>query len=152
LLGGIDSEAVGRAVRLLDRAAVEIPELIVVWRETGLAAVGAALLARTPVWDPCHWHAVPKRVDQPELQKLIAHLSSTERGLELDRFAEWKGLPTAYREALRLGLREHKGAIDRLLSQLRLGGSSAERPPPHKQVLAIEDAGVDDEWAQSGPP
>jgi hypothetical protein len=171
---------VGRASRFFDTRAVPTHDLISTWHETGLSVIGAALLKRMHREELEQWNAVPRRVKQCELEKLVGHLATTEEGLdqlmillrhgfledgrkrmikalvtvdprpkflfetvlerekieprllvpvlrlELDRFARWKGLGPALHQALRFGLREHKGPIERFFSQLRRGEEPVE--------------------------
>jgi hypothetical protein len=180
LLGEIEADALGRVSRSFGAADVSTEELKSAWHQTGLAVIAAALLQRVHHKELEKWHAVPKRTNQPELEKLVKHLARSEVGLdhlvillrhgfleegrssmiaalvavdpnprflfetvlereeiepgllvpvlrqELDRFARWKGLGPVLEEALKLGLREHKGAFERLLSQLRRGDGTVE--------------------------
>jgi hypothetical protein len=83
LFAGIESNpGFARALRFLEHADAPTETLLARWRETGLAALGLAVLGRDVDPEPAGTWAVPKHVDPVELGKLVGYLRRSERGLD----------------------------------------------------------------------
>lgn len=81
IFGGIESSAAfARATRFFEAAETPVSDLAAAWHNTGIAAVGAALLSRDTRTLGPRW-AVPRQLNQREIEKLVRHLRTSHHGL-----------------------------------------------------------------------
>ncbi len=79
LLGDVESLAGFRRVRrFFGAVGASTRQLAALWRATGLAPVGFALLCAEPVDHPERRWALPKAVDEAEIEKLVAIVARTD--------------------------------------------------------------------------